>query len=95
MKLSNEQLNSIMAKADNDLDALKDRCHDLYEENLLLKKKCNMYEMRMYEEENSKNAYKATIDKAVAYCKMVIKDKNGIYLDMPRYILELLQGGKK
>lgn len=58
MKLSNEELNKIMMKADNDLDMLKDRCHDLYEENEELKKKCNMYEMNMYREANEKNMYK-------------------------------------
>ena len=36
--MSDEQLNKIMAKADNDLEALKDRCHELYDENKILKK---------------------------------------------------------
>jgi len=35
--MTNEELNRIMTKADNDLDALKDRCHYLYEENKTLK----------------------------------------------------------
>lgn len=38
MKLSDEELNKIMMKADADLDKLKDRCHDLYDENQRLKK---------------------------------------------------------
>lgn len=83
MKLSNEQLNSIMAKADNDLDMLKDRCHDLYSENLVLKKKCNMYEMRMYEEENAKNKYKQIIYKA----RKMIFDNYGV---LDKYQIELL-----
>ena len=33
MKLTNEELNKIMTKADNDLDELKMRNHELYEEN--------------------------------------------------------------
>lgn len=65
MKLSNEELNKIMMKADNDLDRLKDRCHDLYEENKELKDKCNMYEMNMYREENEKNSYKKKINIAI------------------------------
>lgn len=71
MKLSNEELNKIMMKADDDLDRLKDRCHELYSENLLLKKKCNMYEMRMYEEENGKNDYKKIVEEALNYLDMV------------------------
>ena len=44
MKLSNDELNKIMMKADDDLEALKDRCHDLYEENERLKEeKDNLY----------------------------------------------------
>lgn len=35
--MSDEMLNKIMMKADSDLDSLKDRCHDLYEENQNLK----------------------------------------------------------
>ncbi len=29
--MTNEELNKIMMKADNDLEALKDRCHELYD----------------------------------------------------------------
>ena len=65
MKLSNEELNKIMMKADDDLDRLKDRCHELYEENKELKRKCNMYEMAMYREENEKNMYKKKINIAI------------------------------
>lgn len=65
MKLSNEELNKIMMKADDDLDRLKDRCHELYEENKELKRKCNMYEMNMYREENEKNSYKKKINIAI------------------------------
>lgn len=65
MKLSSEELNKIMMKADDDLDRLKDRCHELYEENKELKKKCNMYEMNMYREENEKNMYKKKINIAI------------------------------
>ena len=36
--MNNEELNKIMAKADTDLEALKDRCHELYEENKRLNK---------------------------------------------------------
>ena len=71
MKLSNEELNKIMMKADDDLDRLKDRCHDLYEENKELKDKCNMYEMNMYREENEKNDYKRKIAEALNYLDMV------------------------
>lgn len=71
MKLSNEELNKIMMKADDDLDRLKDRCHDLYEENKELKDKCNMYEMNMYREENEKNDYKRKIEEALNYLDMV------------------------
>lgn len=67
MKLSNEELNKIMMKADDDLERLKDRCHDLYEENEELKKKANMYEMNMYREENEKNKYKKRIDNALKF----------------------------
>lgn len=35
--MSDEQLNKILMKADSDLEALKDRCHELYEENERLK----------------------------------------------------------
>lgn len=35
--MTDEQLNAIMMKADNDLERLKDRCHDLYDENVELK----------------------------------------------------------
>ena len=65
MKLSDEELNKIMMKADDDLDRLKDRCHELYEENKELKIKCNMYEMNMYREENEKNSYKKKINIAI------------------------------
>lgn len=65
MKLSNEELNKIMMKADDELDRLKDKCHDLYEENEELKKKCNMYEMNMYRLENEKNSYKKKINIAI------------------------------
>lgn len=71
MKLSDEELNRIMMKADNDLDMLKDRCHELYEENKKLKDKCNMYEMNMYREENEKNDYKIKIEEALNYLDMV------------------------
>ena len=57
-------------KADDDLDRLKDRCHDLYEENKELKDKCNMYEMNMYREENEKNNYKRIINKAIELLKL-------------------------
>ncbi len=70
MKLSNEELNKIMMKADDDLDRLKDRCHELYEENKELKDKCNMYEMNMYREENEKNNYKRIINKAIELLKL-------------------------
>lgn len=65
MKLSNEELNKIIMKADDDIDRLKDRCHELYEENKELKRKCNMYEMNMYREENEKNMYKKKINIAI------------------------------
>ena len=64
-------------------------------------KKYYLSHYEYYKEKSKENAkkirrerreYKARIDKAIEYCKIVIKDKNGIYLDMPRYILELLQG---
>lgn len=71
MKLSDEELNKIIMKADDDLDRLKDRCHDLYEENKELKNKCNMYEMNMYREENEKNDYKRKIEEALNYLDMV------------------------
>lgn len=71
MKLSDEELNKIIMKADDDLDRLKDRCHDLYEENKDLKNKCNMYEMNMYREENEKNDYKRKIEEALNYLDMV------------------------
>lgn len=71
MKLSDEELNKIIMKADDDLDRLKDRCHDLYEENKELKDKCNMYEMNMYREENEKNDYKRKIEEALNYLDMV------------------------
>lgn len=35
--MNDEQLNAILHKADDDLDRLKDKCHDLYEENVGLK----------------------------------------------------------
>lgn len=83
MKLSNEELNKIMMKADDDLERLKDRCHDLYEENEKLKDKCNMYEMNMYREENEKNKYKQIIYKA----RKMIFDNYGI---LDKYEIELL-----
>jgi len=46
MILSDEQLNVIMDKADDDLERLKDRCHDLYEENERLKKANAILEKR-------------------------------------------------
>lgn len=97
MKLSNEQLNNIMAKADNDLDALKDRCHDLYDENQELKKKCNMYEMRMYEEENAKNKYKAIIDKVIELLGLYAGESNNFCLDYHEIneIYEILEGANK
>lgn len=69
--MSDEMLNKIVMKADSDLDSLKDRCHDLYEENKKLKDKCNMYEMNMYREENEKNDYKRKIEEALNYLDMV------------------------
>ena len=42
--MNNDELNKILMKADVDLDSLKDRCHDLYEENQKLKDLCNKYE---------------------------------------------------
>lgn len=63
--LSDEELNNIMMKADDDLDRLKDRCHELYEENKELKDKCRMYEMNMYREENEKNSYRKKINIAI------------------------------
>jgi len=65
MMLSDEELNNIMMKADDDLDRLKDRCHELYEENKELKDKCRMYEMNMYREENEKNSYRKKINIAI------------------------------
>jgi len=43
-KMNNEELNKIMAKADADLDALKDKCHELYEENEKLKHQLEVQE---------------------------------------------------
>jgi hypothetical protein len=40
----NEELNKIIMKADSDLEALKDRCHELYEENQKLKEKIKLME---------------------------------------------------
>ena len=77
MKLSNEELDRIMMKADRDLDMLKDRCHDLYDEKEELKKKCNMYEMNMYREENEKNNYKFRINKAIIYIKDNFSNRDG------------------
>lgn len=42
--MGDEELNKIMMKADGDLDRLKDRCHELYEENQKLKELCDKYE---------------------------------------------------
>lgn len=39
--MTNEELNKIMMKADDDLERLKDRCHFLYEENKRLKEIIN------------------------------------------------------
>lgn len=37
--MNNEELNKIIMKADNDLDTLKDRLHELYEEKQKLKQR--------------------------------------------------------
>ena len=39
--MSDEMLKKIMMKADDDLDMLKDRCHDLYDEKEELKARIN------------------------------------------------------
>lgn len=88
MKLSNEELNKIMMKADDDLDRLKDRCHDLYEENEELKDKCNMYEMNMYREENEKNKYKKRIDNALKFLDTID------CIDFT-YLIDILKGDDK
>lgn len=95
MKLSDEELNKIIMKADDDLDRLKDRCHDLYEENKELKGKCNMYEMNMYREENEKNKYKEIIDEVVKYIRDNYSNGDGIiwHSDM-KDILDKLERGK-
>ena len=97
MKLSNEELNRIMMKADNDLDMLKDRCHDLYDENEELKKKCNMYEMNMYREENEKIKYKKRIEETLNYLDMVeyfAKEDGRIILSV-NDLRKLLEGRNK
>lgn len=68
-------------KADDDLDRLKDRCHDLYEENKELKDKCSMYEMNMYREENEKNKYKKIIDEVIEYINCNKQKTIGAYGD--------------
>lgn len=99
MKLSNEELDRIIMKADDDLDKLKDRCHDLYEENKELKDKCNMYEMNMYREENEKNVYKKQLEKAIEYIdkqkEKMYKSRNKIAMYVLMKVEDILKGVNK
>ena len=60
--MTNEELNKIMMKADNDLERLKDRCHELYEENERKERLITQYGEGMC-------AYANRIDKAIEYIK--------------------------
>lgn len=90
--MSDEELNRIMMKADDDLDKLKDRCHDLYEENKELKELCNKYE----EEHNNvfqewKRVIKANKE-AIEYIKNKLNEKNKtIYENDINWLLSVLQ----
>ena len=77
--MTNEEINEITARADYELDRLKDNIHELYEENKQLKEKINIYEnpddmtlMFMWCDEKAKDKIKDLqhkIDKAIEYIK--------------------------
>ena len=46
MKISNEELEQILMRADDEFDSIKDKCHDLYDENVMLKNRINELEQQ-------------------------------------------------
>lgn len=92
MKLSNEELNKIMMKADNDLDRLKDRCHELYEENERLKIQVSARE-ELYEYSQLR------IDKAFKYIDKqkakMYKSRNKIAMYVLMKVEDILKGDDK
>lgn len=92
MKLSNEELNKIMMKADDDLDRLKDRCHELYEENERLKIQVSARE-ELYEYSQLR------IDKAFEYIdkqkKKMYKSRNKIAMYVLMKVEDILKGDDK
>lgn len=92
MKLSNEELNKIMMKADDDLDKLKDRCHDLYEENERLKIQVSARE-ELYEYSQLR------IDKAFEYIDKqkakMYKSRNKIAMYVLMKVEDILKGDEK
>ena len=103
MKLSDEELNKIMMKADDDLDKLKDRCHELYEENQKLKGLCNKYEeehntiFKEWQQDIQANK-KAIEELKQAYTDICNNDNaNYIHIDIAfrNDLLNILQNGSK
>lgn len=92
MKLSDEELNKIMMKADDDLDKLKDRCHELYEENERLKIQVSARE-ELYEYSQLR------IDKAFEYIDKqktkMYKSRNKIAMYVLMKVEDILKGDDK
>ena len=102
--MTNEELNKIMIKADNDLEMLKDRCHELYEENERLKA-----DEHFFTECGFTNVeqlalcyldYKTRCEKAIEYIKdkevlLINKNSTGIPEIKRSDLLNILQGSDK
>lgn len=102
--MSDEQLNTIMTKADANLDALKDRCHELYEENERLKETIKHYEDTTtfgdyVKEVNLLIDYKSRCEKAIELIKKAgcynedTKSFNDDIWDELDDLLHILQNG--
>lgn len=62
MKISDDELNQMLVRADYEFDSIKDKCHDLYDENVKLKEE-------IYLDERIINLKQQKIDNAINYIK--------------------------
>lgn len=86
MKLTDEQLNAIIDKADADLDRLKDRCHDLYEENQQLKERVAYLERSNDRREDTILGLRQELSDAEDLCDKYEEEHNNVFQEWKRVI---------
>lgn len=100
--MNNEELNKIIMKAESDYEAMKDRLHELYEENEKLQERYNALLEAHKIVDELETMHQSKIDKAIEYIEKVKilneNQKNGNmsweYKTFFPYLLNILQGSE-